>query len=377
MSLPPGLLQWTHEVSTHLPHLSHPQAVVLAWWSYGIATTRCCGLTTVATFLALLRSERANTVRQRLREWCYDAQDKSGRQRQAVPVGTCFAPLLGWIVAWWSPAIPRLALALDATTLGQAFTVLAVCVVYNRCSIPVAWVVLRGDQAGSWRPHWEGLLARIAPAIPAHWQVVVSADSGLYAKWLYQAISAYGWHPYLRLSGQGYFRSAAGQRWRPLVDAARRGGALRRWDAVCFKTQACQLRCTLLAWWAADQAVPWLILTDLAPRQAQLAWYGLRAWIETGFKYTKRGGWHWEQSKMRDPQRVERLWLAMAVATLRVVSLEPALPSSLLPALPTSLSVFRRGWLYHLVLQIKQQPLPVGRFIPSPWPDDRLLTLLC
>ncbi len=35
---------------------------------------------------------------------------------------------------------------------------------------------------------------------------------------------------------------------------------------------------------------------------------------------TKRGGWQWHQTKMTDPARATRLWLAIAVATLWVVS---------------------------------------------------------
>jgi len=49
-----GLSQWTDCVSTNLPHLSKPQATVLALWSFGIACTRSCGRSTVATLLALL-----------------------------------------------------------------------------------------------------------------------------------------------------------------------------------------------------------------------------------------------------------------------------------------------------------------------------------
>ena len=36
--------------------------------------------------------------------------------------------------------------------------------------------------------------------------------------------------------------------------------------------------------------------------------------------HTKRGGWGWHQTKMVDPERAERLWLAIAVATLWAVS---------------------------------------------------------
>ena len=44
-------------------------------------------------------------------------------------------------------------------------------------------------------------------------------------------------------------------------------------------------------------------------------------WIECLFKDLKRGGLGWHHTKMTDPQRAERLWLAIAVATLWVVSL--------------------------------------------------------
>jgi hypothetical protein len=39
-----------------------------------------------------------------------------------------------------------------------------------------------------------------------------------------------------------------------------------------------------------------------------------------GFKDFKRGLWGWHHSKMQEASRVERLWLAMAVAQLWTVS---------------------------------------------------------
>ena len=54
--------------------------------------------------------------------------------------------------------------------------------------------------------------------------------------------------------------------------------------------------------------------------------------------HTKRGGWGWHQTKMVDPERAERLWLAIAVATLWAVSVggeaDANLPVSSLEALP-------------------------------------------
>ena len=129
MSHPDGLSQWIATVSTQMPHLSRPQARVLAYWSYGMVLAQSCGLTTVAVVVALLLHASPLTVRQQLREWCYAAADKKGRPRQDLAVRPCFGRLLRWVLAWWAPEERRLVLALDATTLGQRFTVLVMSVV--------------------------------------------------------------------------------------------------------------------------------------------------------------------------------------------------------------------------------------------------------
>jgi hypothetical protein len=120
--------QWTKDVSSHLPHLSRPQAAVLALWSLWMVLAGSCGLSQVSTMLALLLGQPEATLRQRLREWCWSTHDKAGEQRRSVEVERCFAPLLRWVLAWWPNESKELALALDATTLGQRFTVLCISV---------------------------------------------------------------------------------------------------------------------------------------------------------------------------------------------------------------------------------------------------------
>jgi hypothetical protein len=64
----------------------------------------------------------------------------------------------------------------------------------------------------------------------------------------------------------------------------------------------------------------WAIATDLAPGQAEVSWYHMRTWVETGYKDIKRSLWGWHQSKMLSAHRIERLWLAIAVAQVWSVS---------------------------------------------------------
>src|SRR6266478_7447824 len=117
------LYEWANEVATHFPNLSKPQATVLALWSFGIVLARRCTLSAVATILSPLLEKSYNTVRQRLREWYKAAPEKAGPHRRELEVTTCFAPLLTWILKAWP--CPRVALALDATTLCDRLTVLS------------------------------------------------------------------------------------------------------------------------------------------------------------------------------------------------------------------------------------------------------------
>jgi DDE family transposase len=378
-----GFDQWQTTIMQHLSPLSKPQATVLALWSFGMVLARSCALTAVSHFLAKGMQRKEQTVRQQLREWYYDAPRKQGAKRQALSVETCFPVLLGWVVSWWQGT--QLALAIDATALGTRFVVLAVSVVYRGCAIPVAWVVLPANTKHAWRREWLRLLRRLWPAIPRGWMVIVLADRGLYAPWLFRRIVRLGWHPFLRINTGGSFRPTGAPCWRPLTTFAPRPGTHWRGAGIAFARHP--VPCTLLVRWEEGYKEPWLILTDLPPEASDAGWYGLRAWIEQGFKITKRAGWQWHRTRMRDPERAARLWLAVAVATLWLLSVggeaEDDIPESTLlditalcPGRPRTrratrlrlVSVFRQGWVALLVALLRQDSLPEGHFVPEAWP---------
>ena len=49
--------------------------------------------------------------------------------------------------------------------------------------------------------------------------------------------------------------------------------------------------------------------------------YGFRSWIESSYRDVKSDGWQWQRTRLTNPERAERHWLAMAVATLWMVTL--------------------------------------------------------
>ncbi len=389
MSHVEALSQWKKTVSTYFGHLSGPQARGLALWSFGMVLAKSCGITSVVGLLAPLVENSESNVRQHLREWCYDAKDKKGEHRQQIDLSLCFAPLLCWILSWWTVDERRLALAMDASNLSDRFTVLCISVVYRGCAIPVAWKILVENAPGSWEPYWKDLFTLIHSSVPAGWTVIVLADRGLYAKWLYEHLVWLGWHPFLRINVRGKVRPEGEEAFRWLSSLVPVAGSAWAGAVECFVDKPKRLSCTLLACYEAGYADPWLIVTDLPASAANVVWYSMRSWIEAGFKDTKRGGWQWHQTKMSDPARASRLWLAIAVATLWAVSVggeaDATLPCSTLAELPQLhvavrqrkstqrsrprlQSCFAHGLQLIFVALLKAEPLPLGRFIPEPWP---------
>ena len=311
------LKQWTRIVSKQMPHLSIPEVVGLATWSFGMVMTKSSSLSKVSQFIAVVNGEKASTVRQRLREWYEEAEAKKGLHRRSLDVSSCFAPLLKWVLGLLPKNLAQIALALDATTVGNKFVVLSLNILLAGSGIPVAWRIVRANQPGSWKEHWQELINSLQSVIPTEFEVILTADRGLYADWLYQLIVDAGWHPFLRINHQGTYHTPSKPTWQPLADVVSAPGQSWSSSIVCFKTNP--LQCTLLARWDIGYKDPWLILTDLEPSKASALWYGLRPSTECVYRDVKSDGWCWHNTRLLNPQRAERLWLAIAVATLWMV----------------------------------------------------------
>ena len=376
MKLNQHLKNWQQIVSSRFNHLSLPQIKGLATWSFGMVMTQSSSLSKVSGLIAKINAESENTVRQRLKEWYKSgrAKSKKGNKRASLEVKDCFGSLLSWVIDLFPENNQELALAMDATNIGQNFTVLSINVLYRRCAIPVAWKVVSGKLKGSWKPHWQQLYQSLQGIVPKNYCVIVSADRGLYADWLYQEIVALGWHPFLRINHQGYYRSQETSSWLSLATILTDKNQSWSGQVTCFKNKS--LTCTLLAHWGEDYSDPWLILTDLSPNQADVGWYQLRCWIECSYRDFQSDGFDWHKTRLSHPDRAERHWIAMSVAMLWILTLggeqEISHQKSLISeresaksitSTPT-LSCFVRGLLTVLAQLLNGQSLAFGRLFP-------------
>ena len=285
------------------------------------------------------------------------------------------ASLLKWIVDLLPQSNQELPMALDTTSINQNFVVLSINVLYQGSAIPVAWKVVKGTEKGSWKPYWKELLSSLQEVVPKDWKVIVAAERGLYADWLFQEIVNLDWHPFLRINHQGQYQLDDSSSWHPLANIVSSTGMTWSGQVTCFKTNP--LKCTLLARWDDGYADPWLILTDLNSTDANILWYRFRSWIECSYRDVKSDGWQWHKTRLRNPDRAERHWLAMAVALLWMVTLggeqesissdEKIGDRQKLPELiPTrQISCFLNGLLTVVAQLLTGQSVTLGRLLPN------------
>jgi Transposase DDE domain len=315
MRFPGEWSQMEQTLAQHLPHLRPAQRRSLALWVYGTILAQSACQNAVVT--ALLAVGAWHALRQRLREWLYDGPEKAAPCQTQLDVALCFAPLLRWLLAWWQGQ--NLALAIDATAHGECVVVLVVSVLYRGSAMPVAWHVLPANQAGAWMPHILRLLRQLRPVVPRRMQVLVLADRGLWSPRLWKRIRDLRWHPVLRVQETVSFQPL-GQRRRPARQLVPGPGHAWVGRGVAFKHRVVRRVATLVVVWAAEQTGPWMVLTDMPPERVGICWYGLRVWIELGFRALKGVGWQWQQTRRTQPVRVARHWLVLAVAMLWVLA---------------------------------------------------------
>jgi hypothetical protein len=273
-----------YPITTLMQHLQHAltptQRERIHALLFALLTLGTLAQTQVCLLLAQLTQLAPNTWRQRLKRL----------RQQPFPQQTLFPTLLRLAVEWLhlSPVF----LALDATTRGNRWTVLALGVVVHQHTIPVAWTIVRGNTKGAWRPLCEALLGLLRGALPKSLPVFVLTDRGLWSPQLFGAIVRNGWHPLMRVNAQGNFRPLWGRRARALASFCPARSGLQ--VAIAGEAFSHRLRCRLVVFWGEGAQEPWYLLTDLSWRGVCGCWYGYRAWIEQGFRWLKRGcfGWH-------------------------------------------------------------------------------------
>ena len=209
-------------------------------------------------------------------------------------------------------------LVFDPTPQAGHATFLLVGIVVHKRILPVAWRAVPQQQ--SW-PDRQIVLVRalcqlVAATLPAEAQVTLLVDRGITSAAVIDLCHDLGWHFVFRLTATKTQSATArlphgttGPVW-SLVPT--RGG---HWYGTVALFQAAGWRTVQLTIvWPLAENEPWLLLSDRPAGRARQRDYRCRVHCEATYLDSKSRGWRLAASKLTHLDRLERLFLAFALA---------------------------------------------------------------
>lgn len=215
-------------------------------------------------------------------------------------------------------AVGPLVLVIDTVPLGHERLALVLSVVYHRRALPLVWACRRQGKGHVPEALHRALLARLAPLIPPGATVYILGDGEFDGiRWLAD-IQQRGWY-YVCRTAPTILMEAFGYRF-PIGQVAL--SPQEGWYCPeAYITRARYGPVMVIGYWPPEQEAPLYLVTNLASPEEALRWYKQRALIETLFSDAKTRGFHLQASHLLHPERLERLFIAVALAYIWLVYL--------------------------------------------------------
>jgi hypothetical protein len=217
-------------------------------------------------------------------------------------------------------------------------------------ALPLAWMTLAGAglvQVEACAP----LFAQVLRILPAVASVTFLADRGFRdTDWAGKCLRL-GWNYLIRVANNTYvtFGDGCPVRIEDLEVPRGRSRYFKNVQLTKDKAFVCNLMVTWTTPKPGEKAELCAVITNLRPCHLHLKWYLKRMHIEESFRDDKSGSFDLEATKLRDPERLNHLLLAVAVAVLWIYEIgiqviEQGERSEIDPGYKRQLSVFQIGW---------------------------------
>jgi hypothetical protein len=334
------------------------------WIVVGILQANVVALSGIATHLpqTTLAESRVTLIRRWLMNFHVD-------------VWAFYQPLLAKVLNGWHAT--QVYLVLDGVMVfGDRWQVFRLSLVHGCRAIPVVWTVSPGKGL-THVARLEAMLTQAAQFLQSRVKhVVFLADRGFRDCDWAKLCQKLRWDYVIRVQSNTFVTLLTGHTCH-IRDLHVKPGQ-RRYFQTVWLTQAAKWCANLTVTWSAgdDQHPPALVavISSQPATRARLREYAVRMQIEQSFRDDKSGGFDLAHTRLQHADRVERLLLAVAVATLwchelgeHVLSEGEAVRREIDPGFERELSLFQLGlrWLQRC-LSVTLARLPPFRAQLSP-----------
>jgi hypothetical protein len=214
--------------------------------------------------------------------------------------------------------LKQIVLSIDTTKSGGGCITLMIGISYHSRALPLVWVTFKGKKGHTPQEMQRALLKTVQSYLPPDSQVILLGDGEFdgcqVLEWLN---SQPNWHYVCRTAKDT--RVKLRDQWFSLHELAPVTGQEAFFDQLLF-TEAHQIGpSNIMVVWGVKEQTHWFFVTNFETLAEAKRWYRKRFQIETLFSDLKSRGFNLQESHLKDPQRVNRLLLALAMAYLFIV----------------------------------------------------------
>ncbi len=230
---------------------------------------------------------------------------------------TFYEPILAHVLCGWQ-AVEALLILDGVMVFGDRWQIFRVSLRHGCRAIPLGWVVLAGKGVTSVEKR-EALLTRVAVFLRRRVKRVVwLADRGFRDTDRAILCRKLRWNYAIRVMNNTYVTLDDGRE--PRIDCLGVPHGQRRYFQSVGLTREAKRRTNLSVCWTEgdDKHAPELlaVISDQVAGRLRLREYGFRMSLEESFKDDKSGGFDMAHTRLQHAERIERLLLALAIATL-------------------------------------------------------------
>lgn len=343
MSSSQELYNQLSEKLRELVHVKNSKQIInWIWVVVGILESASCHLSQIANCLPMeTKAESRVTL---LRRWLMNPH---------VKVWSFYKKILAHVFTGWSNVSATI--ILDGVMLfGDHWQVFRVSLLHGSRAIPLAWTVVEGKGLVK-VSKLKGMLEKVQRFLKKYVKgVLFLADAGFRDCDWAQLCEELGWNYGIRIACNTYLTLPNGttNRLDKLVPENRN-----RYFQNALLTKEAKVQANVSVTWTTDKDGKLemvAVMTNQIACRARLREYAKRMSIEQSFRDDKSGGFDLEHTRLQHPERVNRLLLATAIATLWchelgefVLKRGEALRCQVDPSSQRTLSLFQLGlrWL--------------------------------
>lgn len=261
-------------------------------------------------------------------------------------------------------------LSIDSSKSGGNCLTLMISLGYKSRALPLCWVTFKGKKGHSSQEVQLALLEAAKALIPDQRKVILLGDGEFDGSDVITWLEAQpGWQYVCRTANdvQVYYQD----QWVSLKDLPLKPGHETFLTQLKFTKSHAVQPVNIMVVWRGPEKRHWFFVTNMSTQKEAKYWYRKRFRIETLFSDIKGRGFKIDKSRLKDPARVNRLLMAVAIAYIFVVfwGVDAILSGTIRQMIRTDRfdhSLFTLGFKYIHRLLKKCLPIPPLITLPPP-----------